>query len=84
MAVQQKIAFSWADGQIGKQCDVLIDAPVPGEKNAWIGRTWADAPDVDCVAYVTGENLRPGAFVPCEIVARNEYDLVTAAVGESR
>jgi ribosomal protein S12 methylthiotransferase len=84
MAEQQELAFAWADNQVGRQLDVLIDAPVPGEKNAWIGRTWADAPDVDCVAYVTGEDLRPGAFVSCEIVARNEYDLIAAAVGPAR
>ncbi|MEX2170174.1 MAG: 30S ribosomal protein S12 methylthiotransferase RimO [Pirellulales bacterium] len=84
MAEQQGLAFAWADRQAGRKLEVLIDVPVPGEKNAWVGRTWADAPDVDCVAYVTGEGLRPGAFVPCEVVARNEYDLIAAAVGKPR
>ncbi|QDV77920.1 Ribosomal protein S12 methylthiotransferase RimO [Planctomycetes bacterium K2D] len=84
MAIQQRLAFEWADAQIGKQMDVLIDNPVPGERAAWIGRTAADAPDVDCVAYVTGEGLQPGDIVPCEVVARNDYDLVTVAVGEPR
>ena len=68
MAVQQQIAFAWNDAQIGRQVDVLLDSAVPGEKNAWIGRTYADAPDVDGVVYVTGEKLRVGAIVPCEIV----------------
>ena len=52
--------------------------------NAWIGRSYADAPDVDGVVYVTGEGLAAGAIVPCEIVARSEYDLVAAAIGEPR
>jgi ribosomal protein S12 methylthiotransferase len=84
MAAQQEIAFGWADRQKGRQVDVLIDAPVAGRKQAWIGRTWADAPDVDCVAYVTGAGLRPGDFVASEVVARKEYDLIAAAVGPVR
>ena len=43
MAVQQEIAFEWNEAQIGRRLDVLLDRPVPGEKNAWIGRTYADA-----------------------------------------
>ena len=84
MAVQQEVAFEWNDAQIGRRLDVLIDAAVPDEKNAWIGRSYADAPDVDGVVYVTGEGLSVGAIVPCEIVATSDYDLVAAAVGEPR
>ena len=69
MAVQQEIAFDWNAAQIGRQLDVLLDAAVPGERNAWIGRSYADAPDVDGVVYVTGEGLAAGQIVPCEIVA---------------
>jgi ribosomal protein S12 methylthiotransferase len=82
MRVQQEIAFEWNARQIGRQVDVLLDAPVPGERNAFIGRSYADAPDVDGVVYVTGRKLRPGQIVPCEIVASQEYDLVAAACGK--
>jgi ribosomal protein S12 methylthiotransferase len=61
-----------------------LDSPVPGERNAFIGRSYADAPDVDGVVYVTGKKLRPGQIVPCEIVASQEYDLVAAACGNPR
>jgi ribosomal protein S12 methylthiotransferase len=84
MALQQEIAFSWNDAQIGRQLDVLIDAAVPGENNAWTGRSYCDAPDVDGVVYVTGEELTAGALVPCEIVGRSGYDLVAAAIGNAR
>jgi len=94
MAEQQAIAFAWNDAQIGRQLDVLIDGPVPGEADAWIGRSYADAPDVDGVVYVTGTGvtdtgvtgvgISPGALVPCEIVARREYDLIGVACGEAR
>jgi ribosomal protein S12 methylthiotransferase len=84
MAVQQEIAFQWNADQIGRQMDVLIDAPVPGEKDVWIGRSYADAPDVDGVVYVTGEGLTTGDIAPCEIVASREYDLVGALSGSPR
>jgi ribosomal protein S12 methylthiotransferase len=84
MAVQQNVAFEWNESQIGRQMDVLIDSKVPSELNAWIGRSYADAPDVDGVIYVTGENLAIGSLVPCEIVGYSEYDLVAAAVGEPK
>ena len=84
MAVQQEIAFDWNESQLGRQLDVVIDAPVPGEAAAWIGRSYADAPDVDGVVYVSGEGLAPGAMVPCEIVGSQGYDLIGAACGEPR
>jgi ribosomal protein S12 methylthiotransferase len=80
MAAQQDVAFAWNDAQIGRRLDVLVDAAVPDENNAWVGRSYADAPDVDGVVYVTGERLSVGSLVPCEIVARSGYDLVAVAV----
>ncbi|MEX2316484.1 MAG: 30S ribosomal protein S12 methylthiotransferase RimO [Pirellulales bacterium] len=84
MAVQQEVAFRWNDEQIGRRRDVLIDAAVPGERKAWVGRSYADAPDVDGVVYVTGEKLATGSIVPCEIVARKDYDLIGVAIGGAR
>ncbi len=84
MEVQQQIAFDWSNRQIGKRTDVIIDAPVPNEPNVWIGRSPADAPDVDPIVYVTGgeQPLNVGDITACEIVATSEYDLVGVAVGE--
>ena len=84
MAAQQTVAFDHNAAQVGRQFEVLLDRPVPGEKQAWIGRGAADAPDVDSVVYVTGRSLRAGQFVTCEIVATSEYDLVGVAIGKPR
>jgi ribosomal protein S12 methylthiotransferase len=84
MAVQQENAFAWNAAQVGKRFDVLLDAPVPGEKNAWLGRSYADAPDVDGVVFVTGKKLAAGQIVLSELVATSEYDLVGVAVGKPR
>ncbi len=87
MAVQQQLAFDWCKSQIGNALEVIIDRPVDESKNVWIGRTFADAPDVDAVAYVTGRPRHPlaaGQIVPVEVVSHQEYDLVATAIGAAR
>lgn len=80
MGVQQEIAFAWNEARVGKKLDVILDQAVPGEENAWAGRSYADAPDVDSLVWVTGENLSIGQIVECEIVATQGYDLIAAAL----
>jgi ribosomal protein S12 methylthiotransferase len=86
MQVQQEIAFTHLAEQVGRSVDVILDQPVPGERNVWIGRSPADAPDVDGLVFVTGDQikLRAGDIVPVEIVATQEYDLVAVAAGKPR
>jgi ribosomal protein S12 methylthiotransferase len=81
MEVQQRIAFDYNAAQLGRQVDVILDTPVPGERNAWVGRSYADAPDVDGVVFVTGKKLKAGQIVPCEIVASQKYDLIASPIG---
>jgi ribosomal protein S12 methylthiotransferase len=81
MAAQQEIAFAFNQGLVGRSLEVLIDgpAPEPGGKHLWVGRSYADAPDVDGVTYVRGTGLGPGDIATCEIVAAEGYDLVARA-----
>jgi len=79
LAAQQPIAFAWNKAQIGKQMDVIIDSYISGESNAYLGRSYADAPEIDGVIYVTGVNLKPGQIVSTEIVAVQGYDLIAVA-----
>ena len=67
MEVQQEVAFAWNDRQIGRKLDILVDSQVPGEKNAWIGRSYAHAPDVDGIVYLSGSGIKVGDLVPAEI-----------------
>ena len=57
--------------------DVLIDAPASDpalmKAGLMVGRTYADAPDVDGVCYVEGPDLEPGDLVPCTIVGASGY-----------
>jgi len=84
LAAQQEIAFAWNESQVGRSREVLVDSSIEGEKNAYVGRTSADAPEIDGIIYITGKNLRPGQIVPCEIVASQEYDLIGVATGRPR
>jgi len=82
LAAQQRVAFAWNESRVGWQGHVILDRSIPGEKNAYVGRSYAHAPDVDGVVYVTGDDLSPGRIVPCEIVAARGYDWIGAAIGE--
>jgi ribosomal protein S12 methylthiotransferase len=86
MQLQQQVAFAHNERQVGRTIDVILDQPVEGEKNVWLGRSEADAPDVDGLVFVTGDQfkLRAGDIVPVEIVAMQEYDLVGVAAGKPR
>ena len=80
MAAQQPIAFAFNESLVGKTLDVLIDGPAPeAGKHVWIGRTYADAPDVDGVTYVKGSQLAPGDLVATEIVGADGYDTIGRA-----
>lgn len=76
MAAQQDIAFAHNQGMVGRKLDVLIDGPSPDGKDLWIGRTYADAPDVDGLTFVRGASIEAGDLVACEIIAADGYDLV--------
>ncbi|QDV58668.1 30S ribosomal protein S12 methylthiotransferase RimO [Rosistilla oblonga] len=78
MQLQQEMAFDWNQQRIGTQADVLIDRPLPDQPGVWIGRTAADAPDIDGLVFVSEQDspLDQGLMVRSEIVASQGYDLV--------
>jgi ribosomal protein S12 methylthiotransferase len=80
MAAQQPIAFAFNESLIGRTVDVLIDAPAPeAGKSVWLGRSFADAPDVDGVTFVRSAHVEPGDLVSCEIVGAEGYDTIARA-----
>jgi ribosomal protein S12 methylthiotransferase len=84
MAAQQPIAFEFNRRLVGKALDVLIDAPAPeAPAGLWVGRTFADAPDVDGVVYVSSRDLEPGDLVRCTIHGAEGYDLVARPEGSA-
>jgi ribosomal protein S12 methylthiotransferase len=78
MELQQKIAFEFGDSLVGYELDVLIDAQI--DDDTWIGRSFADAPEIDGAIYVKGSDVGVGEIVPVEIEGRQDYDLVGSAM----
>ncbi|MHB0960455.1 MAG: 30S ribosomal protein S12 methylthiotransferase RimO [Pirellulaceae bacterium] len=85
MEIQQAIVIARGQGLVGQNLQVLIDRPVPDEQGVWIGRSRADAPDVDGLVFVTESDEAPlsaGTMTRCEIVASQQYDLIGVATGQ--
>ncbi|MFM8272779.1 MAG: 30S ribosomal protein S12 methylthiotransferase RimO [Gemmata sp.] len=81
MEVQQQVAFDWAAAQVGKEHPVVIDGPDPEFANHFRGRTYADAPEIDCAVRVKGKSLAAGDFVRAKVAAADGYDLIARALG---
>ncbi|MFP6671258.1 MAG: radical SAM protein, partial [Pirellulaceae bacterium] len=83
MQTQRDIMRVGNEQKLRTQLEVILDSSVPKEHNVWIGRTTADAPEVDSHVYVTGNEipLKTGNIVTCEIVGIRDYDLIAVAIG---
>lgn len=76
MELQQDIAFDAAEDMIGKEILVMIEGKVADE-NAYVGRTYKDAPGVDGLIFInTEEELMSGDFAKVKVTGALEYDLI--------
>ena len=76
MELQQDIAFDLAEDMIGREVLVMIEGKVADE-NAYVGRTYKDAPNVDGLIFVnTEEELMSGDFLKVKVTGALEYDLI--------
>ncbi len=76
MEVQEAISAAKLQAKIGRIETVLVDE-VNGDEA--IGRTSADAPDIDGVVYLAGaDGLMPGDLVEVQIVSADGHDLWAA------
>jgi len=83
MELQQEIAFDKAAEMAGRKVIVMIEGKVADE-NAYVGRTYKDAPNVDGLVFVnTDMDLMTGDFVPVTITGSYEYDLIGEITDEN-
>ena len=76
MELQQDIVFDQAEDMIGQEVLVMIEGKVADE-NAYVGRTYKDAPNVDGLIFInTDEELMTGDIVKVKVVGAYEYDLI--------
>ncbi len=80
MELQEEIIFDKNDGMAGQELWVMVEGKVDGE-NAYIGRTYRDAPEIDGYIFVnTEETLVTGDFVKVNVTGAYGYDLIGEVV----
>jgi ribosomal protein S12 methylthiotransferase len=72
MQLQQRIAAETAEASKGRKIRVLVENPN-------VGRTEADAPEVDCRVILT-KPCEPGTFAAANVIGSQIYDLVAEPV----
>jgi ribosomal protein S12 methylthiotransferase len=75
MLTQQKIVFEENKSKIGKTLTVLIDAKSKEGNGYFLGRSQAEAPEVDGAVLVKGDSLKIGEFAKVKIIDYCDYDL---------
>ena len=85
MAVAEEVSVRKLERRVGKTMQVLVDsAPGLGKKGG-VGRSYADAPEIDGVVRLPppekiSKTLRVGTFTQARIVAAQGHDLVALPV----
>ncbi|MDF2624725.1 MAG: rimO [Kosakonia cowanii] len=73
MQLQQRISAERLQEKIGREILVMIDEV---DEEGAIGRSMADAPEIDGAVYLNGEtNVKPGDIVRVKVENADEYDL---------
>ncbi len=76
MELQQEISLEKSQDLTGQELLVMVEGQVAGE-NAYVCRTYRDAPDVDGYLFLnTAETLVSGDFARVRVTGALEYDLI--------
>lgn len=76
MEIQQDIAFELSEERIGQEMTVMIEGKIVDE-NAYVGRTYMDAPGVDGNIFITtDEEFVTGDIVKAVVTGGAGYDLI--------
>ena len=83
MLAQQEVSKDYQASRIGRELTVLTDGALP-EEGILIGRTYADAPEVDGAVFFRSQREHmSGDFVRVRIEEASEYDLYGEEINES-
>ncbi len=84
MALQKDNVKKHNSTRIGRIYDTIVDG-VAEDGIFYVGRTYAETPDIDPIVYFTSpEPLEIGMIVPVKILCPDGYDLVGEAQGIGR
>lgn len=81
MQVQEEVSTLKLKARVGQTLQVLVDSVSGGGKNGGIGRSYADAPEIDGLVKLlppqrVGQRLKTGAFTKATIVGTQGHDLI--------
>jgi ribosomal protein S12 methylthiotransferase len=83
MKIQQKISLTHQKKKIGKKMKVLIDEASEKEENILLGRSYAEAPDIDGnIAVSKGSNKDIGTWINVKINEAYPYQLKGEKIGK--
>lgn len=84
MLHQEAISRQRLQAKLGREIDVLVDRIGEGKagESIVIGRSKADAPEIDGLVYLHGadKNVAQGAFLRARVVEAQEHDLVAELI----
>lgn len=72
MAHQQAISAQRLTRKIGQTIEVLIDEV---DEQGAVGRSFADAPEIDGNVFINSTDLAPGSIVRVQVTDADDYDL---------
>ncbi|MBM7854470.1 ribosomal protein S12 methylthiotransferase [Desulfohalotomaculum tongense] len=77
MKLQQRISLEKNEQKIGQIIEVLTEGELAEEPGTYVGRSQADAPEVDGLIYFkAGKLVHPGEIVEVKVTKASEYDLM--------
>lgn len=80
MALQAGISAEILENHSEQKMEVLVDS---SKEEEWpglhAGRVWFQAPEVDGLTYISGENVAPGQMISATIASASTYDLSALA-----
>ncbi len=78
MTLQQRISLARNRRWVGRELEVLVEAP--GERRTWLARSFRDAPEIDGLVVVRASRpLTPGQFATVRVSNAQPYDLIARA-----
>lgn len=81
LEVQASISRDFLAAFLASQMDVMVDETDFEEwAGLYKGRVWFQAPEIDGLTYISGEELKIGSLVNAEIASSSDYDLSALAL----
>lgn len=75
MEAQAAISHEINQSLVGCRQEVLIEGTSDRPDYSFVGRCRRQAPEIDGLTYIKGENLAAGAFAECRVTDADCYDL---------